>query len=266
MNIFLHELKIKRDSIIVWSISISALLSLFAMAFSAVAEEMDMLNNMLANYPPELLAAFGWDQMDLGTVLGFFAFDFSFIQIMISIQAANYGYSLISIEERELTADFLLAKPIPRYKILTSKLFAAIGALWITFAVMCISSLIAVHTFAQGRSYDVGILAKILISALFLQLFFLTVGLAVSLMMKKVSSVISVSLGTVFGMYVLAAFGAGMGEDTVDYLTPFKHFEATQIVETGQYDLPKVAISIVVIVAATVASYVLYQRRNIPTV
>lgn len=266
MNIFLHELKIKRGSIIIWSISITAMLMLFASAFSAVAEEMDMLNEMMANYPPELLAAFGWDNMDLGTVLGFFAFDFSFIQILLAIQAANYGYSLISIEERELTADFLLAKPIPRRTILTNKLLAAISALGITFIIMSAASLIAVNIFAQGRSYDVGILVKILISALFLQLFFLTVGLAVSLMLKKVPSVISISLGTVFGMYVLAAFGSGMGEDTVDYLTPFKHFEATKIVETGQYDLPKAAISVAVILVAVIASYVLYQRRNIPTV
>ncbi|HKJ27337.1 MAG TPA: hypothetical protein VJ965_06850, partial [Anaerolineales bacterium] len=111
-----------------------------------------------------------------------------------------------------------------------------------------------------------GTLAKVLSSVLFLQLFFLMGGLAVSLLLKKVPSVISISLGTVFGMYVLAAFGSGMGEDTVDYLTPFKHFEATEIVRTGQFDLPKISISIAVIVIAAIASYLLYQRRDIPTV
>jgi ABC-2 type transport system permease protein len=266
MTIFLHELKMKLRSVLVWSLSITGLLTLFASLFGTVAEEMDLLNEVLANYPPELLAAFGWDNMDMGTVLGFFAFAFSFIQIMISIQAANYGYSLVSVEERELTADFLLAKPLPRRKILTNKLLAALAALWITFAVLCIVSVIAVNGYADGRSYDGGTLAKVLSSVLFLQLFFLMGGLAVSLLLKKVPSVISISLGTVFGMYVLAAFGSGMGEDTVDYLTPFKHFEATEIVRTGQFDLPKISISIAVIVIAMIASYMLYQRRDIPTV
>ena len=45
---------------------------------------------------------------------------------MIALQAANYGYSLVSVEERELTADFLLSKPVGRVQILTSKLLAAL--------------------------------------------------------------------------------------------------------------------------------------------
>lgn len=266
MNIYLQELKTKLGSVLVWSISITALLALFSSIFSSVSNEMDLLNQVMSNYPPEILAAFGWNNMDMSTVLGFFGFSFSFIQIMISIQAANYGYSLVSVEERELTADFLLAKPVTRKTILTAKLLAALTALWITFAVLCVVSVVSVNIFAEGRSYDSGTLAMVLISALFLQLFFLTVGMAVSLMVKKIPSVIPISLGTVFGMYVLAAFGSGLGEGTVDYLTPFKHFEATAIVNTGHFDLPKVSISIAVIVLSIIASYVLYQRRNIPTV
>jgi ABC-2 type transport system permease protein len=73
-------------------------------------------------------------------------------------------------------------------------------------------------------------------------------------------------MGSVFGMYILAAFGGSLGEDKFDYLTPFKHFEATRIVNTGEYDLPKVMISVVVIVLSVAASYVLYKRRDIPTV
>lgn len=266
MNIYLLELKMKLRSMITWTISIAGLIFLFFSVFSTIADEMEMLNAVMANYPPELLAAFGWEQMDLGTVLGFYAFAFSFIQIMVSLQAANYGYSLVSVEERELTADFLLAKPIARVKILTHKLLAALSALLVTDVVLWIASFAAVSAYAGDRAYDSGILARVLVTALFLQLFFLTVGLAVSLLLKKVPSVTAISLGTVFGMYILAAFGASMGEDKMDYLTPFKHFEATGIVNTGEFDMPKVLISVVVIFISVIAGYILYQRRNIPTV
>ena len=70
--------------------------------------------------------------IDLSTVLGFYSFAFLFTQICLAIQAANYGFSLVSIEERELTADFLLAKPVGRTQILTSKLLAALSGLTIT--------------------------------------------------------------------------------------------------------------------------------------
>lgn len=266
MNIYLQEFKMKLRSMIIWSVSIAGLVYLFFSIFSTIVDEMETLNSVMANYPPELLAAFGWDQMDLGTVLGFFAFTFSFIQIMIALQAANYGYSLVSVEERELTADFLLAKPIGRAKILTQKLLAALTSLLITDVVLWSVSFLAVSTYAGDRTYDKGILTMVLITALFLQLFFLMFGLVVSLMLKKVPSVISLSMGSVFGMYILAAFGSSFNEDKFDYLTPFKHFEATRIVSTGEFDQAKVIVSLVVILVSIVGSYVLYQRRNIPTV
>jgi ABC-2 type transport system permease protein len=266
MNIYIQELKMKLRSMITWTVSIGGLIFLFFSIFSTIVEEMEVLNSVMANYPPELLAAFGWDSMDLGTVLGFFAFTFSFIQIMIALQAANYGYSLVSVEERELTADFLLAKPVGRLKILTIKLLAALTALLVTDVVLWISSFTAVKTWAGDRPYDSNTLAMVLLTALFLQLFFLAVGLAVSLMVKKVPSVTAISLGSVFGMYILAAFGSSFNEDKFDYLTPFKHFEATKIVSTGDFDIPKMIVSFSVILIAVIASFLLYQRRNIPTV
>lgn len=266
MNIYIQELKMKLRSMITWTISIAGLIFLFFSIFSTIADDMELLNSVMSNYPPELLAAFGWDSMDLGTVLGFFAFTFSFIQIMIALQAANYGYSLVSVEERELTADFLLAKPVGRVKILSLKLLAALTALLFTDVVLWIASFTAVKTWAGDRPYDSDTLAMVLLTAFFLQLFFLVVGLAISLMVKKIPSVTAISLGTVFGMYVLAAFGSSFNEDKFDLVTPFKHFEATKIVSTGEFDIPKMIISFGVIIIASIASYALYQRRNIPTV
>ncbi len=68
-------------------------------------------------------------------------------------------------------------------------------------------------------------------------------------------------------MYILAAFGGSMGEsDKFDYLTPFKHFEATRILNTGEFDIPKMIISLVSSSSPPSPAMLLYQRRNIPTV
>ena len=98
--------------------------------------------------------AFGMTDMDMATILGYFGLIFLFCQICLAIQAANYGFSLVSIEERELTADFLLAKPVGRPKILTSKLLSAISGLTITNIVVWISSFISINIFRAGREYD----------------------------------------------------------------------------------------------------------------
>ena len=112
MNIYVHELKMKISSVIIWSVSIGLFIFVFLSVFPSFAAEADILNEALANFPEEFLVAFGMTGMDMSTILGFFGIVFLFIQICLSIQAANYGFSLVSVEERDMTADFLLAKPI----------------------------------------------------------------------------------------------------------------------------------------------------------
>lgn len=112
MNIYKHEFRANLKSVITWSASLASLLFVFTALFPSMARDAALLNETLAQMPPELLTAFGMNGMDLSTVLGFFSFEFVFCQICLAIQAANYGFSLVSVEERDLTADFLLAKPV----------------------------------------------------------------------------------------------------------------------------------------------------------
>ncbi len=109
------------------------------------------MNELLAKFPPELRAAFGMDKMDLSTVLGFYSFIFLFVQLCLAIQASNYGFGLVSIEESELTADFLLSKPVSRAQVLTSKLLAALTSLTITNLVVWVSSFVAISLFRGER-------------------------------------------------------------------------------------------------------------------
>ena len=226
-------------SVVTWSISIAVLILVYLSAFSAIAPETELLNEMMANFPQELLIAFGMTDMDWSSVLGFFGVVFLFCQVCLAIQASNYGFSLVSIEERELTADFLLAKPVGRNQILTSKLLAALAGLTITNIVVWISSFVVINMVRGGKDYDTNALVMLLLSIAVFQLFFLTVGMLISLLMKRVRSVTPLSMALAFGMYVLSAFGGMLGEDTLDLITPFKHFEPNYILKHAAYDLPR---------------------------
>jgi ABC-2 type transport system permease protein len=169
----------------------------------------------------------------------------------------------VSVEERELTADFLLPKPIGRGQILTAKLLAAFTCLTITAAVVWIVSFITVNAFGNGQTYSTQALILVLASITIFQLFFLSVGMVVSLLVRRVRNVTPYSMALAFGMYVLSAFGGMLGEDSLDLVTPFKHFDPHYITANAAYDMPLVMISAAVIVVSVVGSYVLYQRRNI---
>jgi ABC-2 type transport system permease protein len=265
MNIYFQEFKMHFKSVVTWSVAQVAMIFIYLSLFASIAGEAEELSEIMEQFPQELLMAFGMDKMDLSSVLGFFGVIFLFCQVCLAIQAANYGFGILSMEERDLTADFLMAKPVRRTKILTTKLLAALTGLTITNAVVWVSSYGAIELNREGRPFDMEALAVLLSSIVIFQLFFLSAGMLVSLLVRKVRSVTPYSMALAFGMYIISAFGSMLGESKFELITPFKHFEPNAILRTGEYDMPLVMISVVVIVVSFIGSYVLYNKRNIPS-
>jgi len=252
-------------SVVIWSLSIALLILVYLSAFSTISADAELMSEMMASFPEELLIAFGMTDIDFSSVQGFYGVVFLFCQLCLAIQAANYGFSLVSIEEREMTADFLLAKPIERSTILTSKLLAAISSLTVTNIVVWISSFVVINMVRDGREFDANALVLLLLTIIIFQLFFLSVGMLISLLMKRVRSVTPLSMALAFGMYVISAFGGMLGDTKLEMLTPFKHFEPNYILKNGSYDLPLVMISVLAILISVAGSYWLYEKRNIHT-
>ncbi len=264
--IFQHEFRSRVGSIITWSASVAALIILFFSIFASFADQAELLNDMMDKFPPELLTAFGMTGIDFSTVVGYYSLLFLFVQLCFAIQASNYGVGLVSIEESELTADFLLTKPVSRSEIFNSKLLAAIASLLLTNLAAWVSTFLAIEMFRAGREYDPGLLALLLGGAVLFQLFFLSVGVIISLLVKRVRSVTPYALGLSFGMYVLGAFSGLEGVSLLEFLTPFKHFDVNYAVQNQGYDIPLVLLNVAVTLAAGAASYWLYLRRDIHAV
>jgi len=262
MNIFKHEFKSYLKSVGIWSISIFLIILVYLAAFYSIADDLSMMDDLLSSFPEELLIAFGMTDLNFTSILGMFGLVFLFCQICLAIQASNYGISLVSIEEREFTADFLLAKPVGRGKIMTVKLLAALAALTVTNLSVWASSFLIINFLNDGPPIDNKPLVLLLASIVIFQLFFLTVGLLISLLMKRVRSVTPLSMALAFGMYVVSAFGGMLGDDTIDVISPFKHFEPNAILTSSAFD-PLVLISVAAILIAVPISYRLYTKRNI---
>jgi len=266
MNIFRQEFSMRLKSVITWSVAQAALIWVYVSMFAAIGQDAEFMSEMMSKFPKALLTAFGMTGLDFATILGFYSFVFFFIQLLLAIQAANYGFSLVSIEEREWTADFLLTKPVTRTQILTSKFLAALAGLTITNAVVWIGTFVFLNLYKGEKMFEIKALLLMLASIILFQLFFLCVGLVISLLVKRIRNVTPYAMALGFGMYVLSVFGDLLGESALEKLTPFKHFEPNYILHNGTWDLPLVLISVAVIVIAVAGSYLLYARRDIPAV
>lgn len=265
MNIYKHEFKTKINSVISWSAATALFIIIYMSFFSSIAIDSELLNETLAGMPEEFLMAFGMNNIDMSTVFGFYGLVFTLVQLLIAIQAANYGFGLVSVEETDMTADFLLAKPVSRPKILTNKLLAAMTGLLITNVVVWVATFAALNMFSGGRPYDQQALILLLVSVPLFQLVFLTAGVLISLLVKRVRSVTPYTMALVFGMYVLNAFGGMLGEDTIELITPFRHFDPNYILNNAEFELPLMLLSVAFIIIAIIGSYRLYTRRNIQT-
>ena len=265
-NIYIHEFRARLKSVIIWSLSLAALILFFLSMFPVFSDQAAMMNEFLARYPAQLRAAFGFDKMDLSTVLGFYSFTLVFAELCLAIQAGNYGFGLVSIDENELTADFLLSKPVSRTQVLTSKLLAAFTSLLITDLVVWVSTILGFLLFRSGHDYDPSTLVLLLLSLLIFQLVFMSIGLVISLLVRRIRSVTPYGLGLAFGAYVINGFSGVFGDVKLELITPFKHLDPTFIVLHASYDAPLVLLDGMVILVAIGVSYWLYTRRDIPAV
>jgi len=265
-NIFFHEFRTRLKSVLIWSLAMTGLILFFFSIFPSFAEQAELTNQLLSKFPPALLEAFGMNRMDLSSILGFFSLIIVFVQLCLAIQASNYGFGLVSIEESELTADFLLSKPVSRAQVLTGKMLAALASLLVTDLIVTLAAFSAIALFNGGRTYELRTLILLLLSMPILQFFYLSVGLVISLLVKRVRSVTPYSLGLAFGTYVLNAFAGVFGDVKLEYITPFKHLDPVYIVEQAAFNTPLVLINLAISLIALGISYWLYTRRDIPAV
>ena len=264
MNILVFELRRYMGSLVGWIASIVALLVMFMAFYPVLAQDAAMLDLFLEHYPEELLKAFGMGgELSLATVAGFFAFSFAFTQLVVATQSAYYGFHFMSVEEREMTADFLYAKPVSRPQILLAKYGAAGGALLITNVGVWLGSFLAIDLFRGDATYELWPVVSLLLTVPVFQLFFFSLGFVVTAVSKKTVSVIGAAVGVSFVLYMLNALRRIVGGELLGLVSPYYHFDPNYILLTGAWHPLHTAISVSFIVMANFAAVRLYLRRDL---
>lgn len=265
MNIYFHELRAYRKSTLIWTASLIAIMLLYLSMYSAIAKDADSFVNILKGYPKELREALGMNIASITSILGFYSFTFTMVTLFGAIQAMIVGVGILSKEVRERTADFLMTKPVSRIRIISEKLLAAISIILFTNIAFFIAAAMMVNA-VKTKDYDIKTFIMMTVTLLFVQLMFLAMGLVLSVLMKKIKSVLTISLAVVFGFFAIAAFGVTSSDAALRYLTPLKYFDTTYIVAQGKYEVSFVVTGVLLVAAAITVSYVVYKKKSIHAV
>jgi len=230
--------------------------------FSAFSHDVSQSMKLLQGFPPAVRAVLGIRIESFFTILGFFGYMLTYLWLVGSIQAMNLGTGILSKEIAGKTADFLLSKPISRFKVLTSKLLAAFTIIIATDIVFIAASLVSVEVF-KTSSFDIKVFELTCLTMLFVQLFFLALGFMISVLVPKIKSVLAFSLPVVFGFFIIGMLDSLIGAENARYLTPFKYFDVGYISAHAGYEWRFLLTEAVVIIVCVVISYVIYIRKDI---
>lgn len=260
MTLVKHELRQGRTAFLIWTAAIGFLLSVCIFLFPEMKGQMDSVNDVFASMG-SFTAAFGMDRLNFGTLTGFYAVECgNVLGLGGAFYAALCAVGILSKEEKERTADFLLTHPFSRTRIITEKLIAVliqITAMNIIIYALSVGSIAAV-----GEEIPWKEISLLHIAYYLLQLELAGICFGISAFLRRGS--VGIGLGIAAVMYFLNLI-ANISEtaEFLKYITPFGYCEGADIVSSGNLDGAKLAVGAVIGISGIVIAYLKYTKKDI---
>lgn len=260
MTIIRHELRQSRISLLIWTLAIGSLLAVCIFIFPEMKEEMDGVSDMFSSMG-SFTAAFGMDRISFGTLTGFYAVECgNILGLGGAFFTALCAVSVLSKEEKEHTAEFLLTHPVSRARILTEKLLAVlIQVLLLNAAVYAIS----IGSIALiGETVPWKELSLLHLAFLLLQMELAGICFGISAFGRRTGAGIGLGVATVLYFLNLIANISDTAE-FLRYITPFAYAEGADIVTNVSLDGKLVLLGMLYGIAGIAAGYLKYCRKDI---
>lgn len=260
MTLVKHELRQGRTAFLIWTAAIGFLLSVCIFLFPEMKGQMDSVNDVFASMG-SFTAAFGMDRLNFGTLTGLYAVECgNVLGLGGAFYAALCAVGILSKEEKERTADFLLTHPVSRTRIITEKLIAVliqITAMNIIIYALSVGSIAAV-----GEEIPWKEISLLHIAYYLLQLELAGICFGISAFLHRGS--VGIGLGIAAVMYFLNLI-ANISEtaEFLKYITPFGYCEGADIVSSGNLDGAKLAVGAVIGISGIVIAYLKYTKKDI---
>lgn len=260
MNVLKFELSQNVKSLVGWSVAILGTLCVFMLGiYPAFEQEADNLLEMMQGFPPQFLAAFGFDISIMFSKLGFLSFTFAYIGLIGAIMALSFGIGVFSKEKRAKCSDFLLSKPISRAKIFLVKLVCC-GLLLGIFNILYVAVL---YLFMPSGSDLFFYYAS---SLFFTQMVFCTIGAAVGVFAPKVRSVSGMATGLGIVAFAMSALANTLDKEWINFFAPLKYFDLGIVIKNSQFDVKLVVAAVVVTVTCTALAYIRYTKQDVDAI
>lgn len=264
-HLFTHELRRNRRQAIAWTTIVAGLAVLYSLFLPSIAESGETFATMLEAYPDALLKALNIEDAAMfATPLGFHVTESGIvITILGGIFAASLGANLLLKEERDRTAEFLLAQPLSRLQVWAGKTAAAyvyvVAFNAVTFAV----SAAAITGFSPDP-VDVGALLIYNVYVLLLTVLLASLGLLLSAAVRRGRSMTGVAVAIALGGFFVDAISKTT--DTarpLGYLSPYRFLDTSILDPDYALTVGRLAYFLLGTALLLTASALRYRRKDI---
>ncbi len=256
---FKHTLRRLRGQIIGWSLGLG-LYSLFMALFWDTVLEMEGLQEMIENYPPEMAAFFG-GMTAITTPAGYMnTYYFSMMPVIAGVFAVITGAGLLAADEEKGILDLVLTYPISR----THMFWARLLALSLGLDIVMAAGWIGWYLPSLGTSMDLSAGAFLLpfLSLFAVLLLFAALALLFSMILPATRLAATVAGVLLVGNYLLIGIAnLNEGLQTVAQVTPLHYYQGGFAVDGIEW--PWVAGLLVGAFLLAGGGWLLFLRRDI---
>ncbi|MCI5924357.1 MAG: ABC transporter permease subunit [Oscillospiraceae bacterium] len=260
MTLVRHELRQGKTSLLIWTASIGFLLAICIFLFPEMKGQIDNVNNIFSSMG-SFTEAFGMDRLNFGTLIGFYAVECgNILGLGGAFYAALCAVSILSKEEKDKTAEFLLTHPVGRKRIITEKLIAVL--IQITVLNIIIYALSVGSIAAVGETVPLKEISLLHLAYYLLQLELSGICFGISAFLRKGSAGLGLGIATVMYFLNLIANIADVAA-FLKYITPFGYCEGADIVSNGRLNGVMVSVGAVIGIAGIIIAYLKYTKKDI---
>lgn len=260
MTLLKHELRQGRTALSIWTVAIGFLLTVCVFIFPEMKGEMENLGDVFGSMG-SFSDAFGMDQLNFGTLVGFYAIECgNVLGLGGAFYAAICAAGILSKEEKDGTAEFLLTHPISRRTVLMQKLAAILIQITVMNVVVYLLSIGSMALIGEAVPWKEVNLMHLAYYCLQLELGGICFG--VSAFLRKGS--LGVGLGIAVMLY-FANLISNMAEvaEGLRYITPFAYCDGADIVTNGNLDLLLLGIGFLFTAVGIGSAFWKYCRKDI---
>lgn len=260
MTILKHEIRQGRNSLIIWTAVVSFMLGVCIFIYPEMSKQMEEMSSIFANMG-SFSAAFGMDKLNFGEFLGFFGVECSnVLGLGGAFFAALTGISVLSKEERDHTAEFLLTHPISRRNTIAQKLASVFMQIVILNAAAAVVTALSVAII--GESPEIKPIALIFAAYLIMQIEIAAICFGISAFIGRGGLGIGLGIATAFYFLNIVA---NLTEEAkfIKYITPFGYTDSADIIANGSLELKYLAVGLIVAIIGICAAFWKYERKDI---